>query len=231
VNNTGPGPYASVSKLSSGRLPSWSIEESEDLEAGTEYKQTTGARVDKCTIDFADQGFLVYKTSLLAKGVTLTPTGMTGTPVDWAEDACFDHMQMTVLKLDGTDFLQAMTGSVDIAHNHFGDHFVTRGGGVRRSLPRRRAKVTGKVKTFFEDTVLYDLALAGTYTTLELEWSDGTYGINILLPRILFKRTDPALVDGPADIEFAFEASKDSVEGTSILATTTTALADAVLAA
>jgi len=228
-NGTGAGPFISTSKLSSGRLPSWSIEESEDLQAATQYKQTTGARVDKVTIDFADQGFLMYKTSLLAKGVTLTPTPMTGTPVDWAEDPCFDHLEMTVLKLAGTDFLQAMTGSIDVAHNHFPDHFVAMGGGVRRSLPRRRAKVTGKVKTFFEDMVLYNLALAGTYTTLELEWSNGTYGINILLPRILFKRTDPKLVDGPADIEFAFEASKDATLATSIRAITTTPLSDAIL--
>lgn len=228
---TGGGPYVSPSKISNGRLPSWSIEESQDLEAGVEYKQTTGARVDKTSIEFSDQGFLVYKTQLLAKGVTLTPTAMTGSVVDWAEDEVFDHMEMTKLQINSVDFLQAVSGSIDVSHNHFPDHYVAMGGGVRRSLPRRKAKVNGKVKQFFEDTYLYNLALAGTYVPLEIEWGNGTYSINILVPRIRFKRTDPKLVDGPADIEFAFEASKDSVEGTSILATTTTSITDAEMAA
>jgi hypothetical protein len=228
---TGGGPYVSPSKLSNGRLPSWSIEESQDLEAGVEYKQTTGARVDKVSIEFSDQGFLVYKTQLMAKGVTLTPTGMTGSVVDWAEDEVFDHMEITKLQINSVDFLQAVTGSIDVAQNHFGDHYVAMGGGVRRSLPRRKAKVTGKIKQFFEDTYLYNLALAGTYVPFEIEWGNGIYSINHYLERIRFKRTDPKLVDGPADIEFAFEAAKGAVTGTSILATTTGAITDAEMAA
>lgn len=228
-NGTGTGPFVSTSKLSSGKLPSWSTEESEDLAAGTEYKQATGVRVDKCSIDFSDQGFLTYKTQLLGKGVTLTPTAMTGTPVDWAEDDCFDHMQMSKLKINSVDLLQAVTGTIDIAHNHFGDHYVAMGGGQRRSLPRRRAKVSGTIKTFFEDTAIYDLAIAGTLVPLEIEWTNGVDIINFLLPKIRFKRTDPKLADGPAEIDFAFEAAKAATEGTAIQATTTTALSDAIL--
>jgi Phage tail tube protein len=226
---TGAGPYVSISKLQSGRLPSWSIEESFDL-ATPEYKITTGARVDKVTIPFAAEGFLEYQTTLLAKGVTLGTTPMTGSPVDWAEDACFDHLEMSKLKIGGADFLQAMTGSIDISHNHFGDHYVAMGGGMRRSLPRRRAKVSGKVKTFFEDMTLYSLALAGTYTTLEIEWTNGVELINFLLPRVRFKRTDPKIVDGPTDVEFAFEASKDVTDATSVMATITGEVIEAGLA-
>ena len=231
AGNTGGGPYTSVSKLQAGKLPSWTIEESYDLLAGTKYKHTLGARIDKTSIKFADEGFLEYACTVMGKGVSIGDTPMSGGVVDWAEDEVFDHLEMSVLKINGTDYLDAVTGQIDIAQNLFGTLYAAKGGGQRRSLPRQRAKVTGNVKTYFADTELYDLAMAGTYVPFEIGWSNGTYGTEILLPRIRFKRKDPLVVDGPVDIQFDFEASKDGSELTSAKFTAITPIADADLAA
>lgn len=230
---TGAGPYVSPSKISNGRLPSMTVEESYDLEAGTLYKQTTGIRFDKVTINWSDAGFREFKASWLGKQVQYSDTSIGGSVVDWADgsDDPFDDMQMTKFEIDGADFMEAKGGSIDIDHHHFGDHFVAKGSGIRRSLPRLQATVGGKIDTFFEKRTLLDLSFAGSYVPLEVEWTNGVYVINYLLPRIRFKRADPKIVDGPADASFPFMASKDSVAETSILATTTTSITDAEMAA
>lgn len=225
------GPFSSVTKLQAGKLPSWTVEESFDLVAGTKYKHTTGVRIDKTSIKFSDQGFLEYACTTMAKGVSIGPTPMGGSIVDWSNDEVFDHMELSTLKINSVDYLDAVTGQIDIAQNLFGTHYTAKGGGMRRSLPRMRAKVTGNVNTFFADTTLYDLAMAGTYVPIEIGWSNGTYGTDILLPRVRFKRKDPIVSDGPIALQFDFEASKDPTALTAVQFTALTPLLDTVLAA
>lgn len=226
---TGVGPFISVSKLSSGKLPSLSIEMSLDYAAGTKYAQSHGNRIDKTTIETAPDGNLTYKCSVIAKVEAESAIAMTGSVVDWSEEDFFDHMQMTVLKIDGVDFMEAATATIEIAHNHFTDHYVAKGDGMLRSLPRRQATVAGTVNNILESDTLAAIAASGDYVAFEQEWTNGVNSINWLLPRIKFKPTSPKQADGPISLAYAYEASKDATEGTSAKATTHTALADAIL--
>ena len=228
---TGAGPYVSIAKISSGKLPSLSIEMSLDYAAGTKYAQSHGNRIDKTTIETAPDGNLTYKCSVVAKVEAESATAMTGSVVDWSEEDFFDHMQMTKLQIDGADFLEVATATIDIAHNHFVDHYVAKGGGMLRSLPRRQATVGGTVNNILESDTLSAIAASGDYVAFEQEWTNGVYSINWLLPRIKFKPTSPKQADGPISLAYSYEASKDQTLETSVVATTTGDVIEAGLAA
>lgn len=222
---------AHTSKIVTGVMPSLSTDESMDLSAATKFKRSLGVRFDKTSFTWASEGFLKTKFTCLGKSVALS-TAFLGTPtspIDYTADPVFDHLMLAAadVKVNGTACAQIVSGSLDINHNHFPDHYVAGGAGVRRSLPRRRATVNGKIKTFFEDIVLYNLAKAGTYVALDLTWTNASVLFRLFVPRVRLKPTDPKIPNGPLEIEFAFEASKDGTAGTSVQTVTTNTKADA----
>jgi Phage tail tube protein len=221
---------AHTSKIVAGALPSFSMDESMDLAAATKYKRSLGVRVDKLGFTWAADGFLSTKFTLLAKSVTQQSTylGTPTVPIDYTTQPVYDHLMAAAadVKLNGTSVSQIISGSLDISHNHFPDHYVFGGAGVRRSLPRRRATVNGKIKTFFEDTVIYALAKAGTYVALDLKWTNGAASFQLVVPRVRLKPTDPKIPNGPLEVEFSFEASYDGTALTSVKTVTTNTKVD-----
>jgi hypothetical protein len=222
---------AHTSKIVTGALPSLSTDESIDLSAATQYKRGLGMRIDKTSFTWASEGFLSTKFSFLGKSVALTTPclGSPTSPIDYTSDPVFDHLMLAAadVKLNGSAIAEIVSGSLDINHNHFPDHYVVGGAGLRRSLPRRRATVNGKIKTFFEDQVIYALAKAGTYVALDLKWTNASVTFELIVPRVRLKPTDAKIDNGPLQIEFAFEASRDGTAGTSVETITTNTKVDA----
>lgn len=228
------GPLTHTSKLTSGTLPSLSIDESQDLSAGVEYKRSLGVRFDKTSFSFNADGFQKVSFTALGKSTSIdvatAPLGDPTSPLDWTTQPIFEDLQLAAadVLVDGTPCAEIVSGSLDVNHNHFSTHYVAGGGGVRRSLPRRRATVGGTIKTFFEDMTLYNFAKNGTYVALSMKWIvDASNYFQLVVPRVRLKRADPKIADGPQEIDFSFAASKDSVSGTSVYTVTKNARNDA----
>jgi hypothetical protein len=231
---TGVGPYVHTSKLVSGLIPSVSMEESLDLAAGTKFKQSLGCRFDKTKFEWASEGILKTSHTLLGKSVTgLAATTIGAVVQDWTTQPLFDHLMLAAadVKLNGSAVAQIISGVIEVNHNHFPDHFVSGGAGARRSLPRRRATVGGTIKTFLEDSVIYNLALNGTFVALDLKWTNGAVLFQLIVPRVRLKRTDPKIANGPLEMEFELVGSKDATLATSVETIVTNAIAGTVYAA
>jgi len=231
-NTTGSGTYTHKSKLVAGSMPSWTTDEKLDMST-PKYLRGLGFRVDKATVEFASEGFLKWKCAMLGKGTTWQAAQLAGTPVDATSGAgleFFDNLMLAAadVKLNGSAIAQIVSGSIEINHNHFPDHYVAGGGGVRRSLPRRRATVNGKISTFLEDDTVHALAVAGTYVALDLKWTHDSTTIQILVPRVRLKVTDPKIANGPLQMDFEFMGSKDTSEATAVEIITVNTIAGTV---
>jgi hypothetical protein len=86
--------------------------------------------------------------------------------------------------------------------------------GERYSLPARRAKVTGKFTCIFEDTTLYDKAIANTETSLSIVLTKGTGAgtagnekLSIYFDELIIKPASPVIGgDQGVVVDFEFEA-------------------------
>jgi hypothetical protein len=107
-----------------------------------------------------------------------------------------------------TDWNFSIDNSLD------GGSYVIDGTGERYSLPAKRAKVTGKITCIFEDTTLYDKAIANTETSLSIVLTKGTGAgtagnekLSIYFDELVIKPASPVI---PGDqgivVDFEFEA-------------------------
>lgn len=214
-------PYTHKSKIAAGSLPSFTVEVAIPTST-VQFKQVLGGTVDTMSLQLTDEGFLSINLGIAGTQIpTLVPTtSQFTTPLDWTSENVFNLLQVTaaLAKFNGTANAQMLSFDLNMSHNVDKNHYVIGGLGIRKSLIRRRATVTGTLKIAFEDTVVYALAAAGTYTSIDITLTYATgFTLQILLPRILLEKTDPVIdTDGMVSCTFSIVGSKDTTEATAL---------------
>lgn len=221
LNTTGAGPYVHTAKLVSGSLPSASIEVLADLDTD-QYKIAKGCTSNTFKFDVAVDGFLRFDYDVKASSVSWagSPVLASG-DVDWTTDQrYFDNMQLQAadLKEGGVATAKIVTFSCTVNQNLYLDDYRVAQGGLRNSLVRQKAKVSGSARVAFEDLTMLNKAINGTFTSFDFTWTyESGYTLQIVIPRVRLERNDPKIDNpGPLFVDFNWVASKDSIEGTSV---------------
>lgn len=213
-------PYTHKHKVSAGTLPSFSVETYIPT-ATAKFKQLLGGTINTMSMSMGDEGFLELNFGLAGTGVNALASSANFTsPTDWTTENVYDMLKATsaLVKVNGSANAQILSFDLQLNHNVDTNHFVIGGGGIRKSLTRRRATVTGNIKIAFEDTTIYDLAAAGTYTSVDitLTYASG-FTLQVWLPRVLLEKTEPVVdQDGMMTCTFSIVGSKDSTEATAL---------------
>lgn len=214
-------PYTHTAKLVSGALPSAVVEVLADLDTD-QFKLVNGATVNSFKFEVGVAGFLKWTFDTKAKKVAwASSAALAAGVVDLTTGQTFiDNMMLQAadVKEGGSAIGTIVTLSGSVDHNLFTDDYRVGGGGVRASLVRRRAKVSGSARIAFEDLATMNKAIAGTFTSFDLKWTAATNRtIQIVIPRVRLERNDAKIDnDGPLFVDFNWSASKDETEGTSI---------------
>jgi Phage tail tube protein len=222
-----------TSKLTSGVFPFFTYDASVAFAAATKWKRQVSSHMVKTNIAWAVDSFLTFKHTTLGCNVVnpYPSTVLHATIQDWTTQDVFDHMMITaaLVKVGGTPCATISGGEVTIDMMLNPNHYAVGQNGFRRSIPRKRAAVTGKISTILEDEVLLALALAGTMTSVDITWTMGAnMTFQLVLPRVKLKRTDPEIKDGPLTVDFDFTASRDTTAATSVYTVCTNNVAAAI---
>lgn len=177
----------------------------------------TGAFQDAEALTDGATGAAVADGILGASPIDSSYTDPGHTPWDGLSIATVEEGGSPIAYLTGVD--------LTIENNLDGGNYCIGGGGVRRSLPEGKVKVSGTITALFESMALYRKAVAFQETSLKIIWQFGTgagsagnESLEILLPEIKFSQETP-IVEGDKGILYKgpFEAYyNDSAQASSI---------------
>lgn len=170
---TGAGPYTHVFKP--GDLPSFTIEKGfTDI---AKYFEFNGARCGSFSLTMNPAGFLEVSTSWMMKGEADTSPGtssMDSAPTVLTDNPFGTAKANTVIKEGGSNIATVNAMTIDCDNELDGDQYTIANQGRRASLPYDRLNVKGKLTAFFEDLVLYNKAVSGTKSSIQLVVQHGT---------------------------------------------------------
>lgn len=208
----------------------------DELKAGTVFKSFTIER------RFTDiNTYLKYK-GCVSNGLTLSiaPNGMVtgtipfigreldpegaslGSPSDVATKSPFDAFTGAIT--EGGDAIAVVTSLELNLQNGLEPAFVVGSNKTPRIIPGR-SNLTGTVSAFFENNTMLEKFVDETESSLEVELTD-TEGnvLAVTIPRLKYSGADaPVQGEGGITINMPFQALRDSVEGTNLILTRTTA--------
>ena len=203
-------PYTHTYKI--GDLPVGLVIEKgfKDL-AVNKFFQYLGCRINSFKLSSKPSGPVDCSVSILgAKEIEASAT-MDATCTDLGHTP-FDGMNASIL--NGVTTLGTATAlDLSLENALDGDTYVIDGTGERYSLCSGTAKVSGKITTLFENTTLYDLAIANTETSLTVNFikgagtgaSAGNEKLSFYIDELIFKPKSP-VVSGPkglvVDLDF-----------------------------
>lgn len=202
------GYYEHVIKI--GTLPSFIYEKGfTDLD---KYFLYNGCKVSSLKMSGKAEGFIDGSVSIMGAKETIKTVSFDDNGVDDAFTP-FDAFEAVINEAATplgtvTDWDFTLDNSLD------GGNYVIDGTGERYALPARRAKVTGKLTCIFEDTTLYDKAVANTETSFNVVLTKGTGAgtagnekLSIYFDELIIKPTSPVISgDQGVVVDLEFEA-------------------------
>lgn len=211
-------PYTHTFKI--GDLPVGMVIEKQFTDLATaKYFQYFGCKVNSFKIDTKTAGPVDCSVSLMGAKETIASASFDSTPTDLGHTP-FDSMSATLLR-GGSALGVATTVSLSLDNGLDGDTYVIDGTGERYSLPDGQAKVSGKLTALFDNTTLYELALANTETSLSIAFAHGagtgatagTEKLTFFIDELMFKPKSP-VINGPkgmvVDLDFIGYYNDDS---------------------
>ncbi len=157
-----------------------------------QFFQYTGCKVNKLSFD-AEVGNneATYTADMVGKGEKLATASLN------AAAAMLDILRLNnfnaTVKQGGavlgncTKFTLNMDGGIDT------DGYVLDGSAEVNDLPEGVVSVSGTATTKFTDAALFDLAVNGTATSLELLYASGKFSLDILIPEVQLQRQSPEI--------------------------------------
>ncbi len=208
----GPAPYTHTYKI--GALPvGMCIEKQFTDLAVDKYFLYNGCKVASFKCSVKTEGMIDCSVSLMGAKETIGAASFDATATDNGHTP-FDGFEGSVSQ-GGAPVAIVTEMDFTIENGLDGNTYVLDGTGQRRSLPDGTAKVSGTVKTLFEDDTLYALAVANTETTLALHFTKGagtgaTAGnekMSFYFDEMKFSPNSPVIA-GPTGllVELGFEA-------------------------
>jgi hypothetical protein len=212
VATTGSGPYTHTHKI--GDLPAGMTIEKQFLDLSPiQYFKYNGCKVNnfKCTIK--PEGLITASVDIIGATETVSSGGsFHASPTDRGITP-FDGFGCTI-KQGGSTLAIGTEVSFTIANGLDASMYVIDGTGYRYSLPEGLARVTGNLKCIFDAITMYNLAVAGTESSLEVTLTKGTGAgtagnekMVFLFDELIFKPAAP-VVEGPTGllVDLDFEA-------------------------
>jgi len=215
------GTYKHTFKI--GALPSFTLEKQfTDLDTA-KYFQYSGCRVGSLRVSIKAEGMIECVAGVMGAKETEAAASFDSSPVDLGHDP-FDGFQVTLLE-NGSAIATASEVEFTLDNALDGSSYVIDGTGQRHSIPSGTAKVSGTVTALFENTTLYDKAIAHTETSLVITLTrgtgagtDGNEKLTFTIGELIFQPTAP-VVNGPQGVlvELPFEGYYDDDSAASAL--------------
>ncbi len=235
TSTTGAGPYVHVLKGDDGTagVPRGFTIEKGFLDLPTpEYAGILGARVASMSLAFNVDAMATGSFQILGRQWYSSTTSLVGasTPDDLTADP-FTSVQcsMSVYESSSSVLLgTAKTLSLNIDNHYTGDNNVL-GSRYLANLKPGTREITASGTFIFDSRYLYDKAVNGTATKLQMTVWNGTYGFDFLLPNFEFvpNNSSPKINrDGGLDIDLGGMAAKSTSDATDIIVTITSPEAD-----
>lgn len=163
-------PYTHTFKI--GTLPVGMVLEKQFKDLATaEYFLYNGIRVNNFKLTTKDSDFINCSVDFMGAKETIGTVVYDSTSADLG-DTPFDGMAVT-LQQGGAPLGTGTQFDFTLVNNLDGNNYAIGGLGQRASLPAGNAMVTGKLTVFFDSLTLYNLAIANTTTTLQLDFTNG----------------------------------------------------------
>ena len=211
-------PYTYTYKI--GTLPAGMVIEKQFTDLATDkYFLYNGCKVASFKCSAQPEGPVDCSVSLMGSKETVGAATFDATATDLGHTP-FDGFSCSLTR-GGSALGVGTAVEFTIDNDLDGGTYVLDGTGERYSLADGRAKVTGRVTTLFEDTVLYELAVAHTETTLAVDFTKGlgtgaTAGnekLSFYFDELIFKPAAP-VIDGPkgllVELEFVAYYNDDA---------------------
>ncbi len=138
-----------------------------------EYFLYNGVKVNSFKCSGKGEGFIDCSVSLIGAKETIGAASFDSTATDLGHTP-FDGFE-AVITQGGAPLTEVVTEySFQIENNLDDSIFAIGGSGQRSALREGIAKVSGQLTAFFANVTLYSLAVAGTETSLQIDFTHGT---------------------------------------------------------
>ena len=210
VSTSGSGPYNHTFKIA--ELPvSMIVEKAYTNLASAKYFRYLGCRVNSFKLSARTEGAIDCSVSLMGKKEVISGESFDATETDLGHTP-FDSMDAEIYE---NNAILATITEIDftLENGLDGSNYVIDRTGQRRSLPSGTTRVSGNVRAVFEDTTLYDKAIANTETIMKIVLLKGSGAgtvtnekFELVVPELYFSPNAP-VVTGPAGVvvELPFE--------------------------
>lgn len=210
--SAGP-PYTHTFKFAL-TLPTFFIEKQfTDIQ---KYLQYTGCVIEGFSLDVKPDGPVTCSFDIMGCAETVATSTHDDNPLynGWSQ---FNGAEVAITQ-GGSALGIAESVTLSIKNNHDGTVYVLDGTGERKYLPAGKLAIEGKLTALFENTTLYDLAVANTETTLVITCSRGTGDgtannekMVFTIDELIFKQDAP-VVNGPTGlkVDLAFQPYYDN---------------------
>lgn len=180
------------------------------------YLQYTGCVIEGFSLDIKPDGPITCSFDIMGCAETIASATHDDDPyyAGWSQ---FNGAEVVITQ-GGVTLGIADGVNLSIKHNHDGNVYVLDGTGQRKYLPAGKIAIDGKLTALFENTTLYDLAVANTETTLVITCSRGAgtgaagaEKMVFTIDELIFKQDAP-VVNGPMGlkVELAFQPFYDN---------------------
>lgn len=140
----------------------------------------------------------------------------------------FDGFTITTVQEGGSDIAIVTNLELSIENSLDTSNFVIGGGGIRRTLPEGKIKVSGTMTCLFESMATYIKAMRSTESSLKIVYTHGTGAgtdgneyLEFEIPELYYAKETP-VIEGPGGILYKgpFEAFYDDDAGASAITIT-----------
>jgi hypothetical protein len=208
----GASPYTHTYKI--GTLPVGLMIEKQfpDLDTA-KYFQYNGCKVGSFKFSAKPEGFVDASVSIIGAKETVASSPHDATLTDLGHTP-FDGFEAVITR-GGNPLTDVVTEIELTLENALDDSvFAIGGAGQRAALREGIARVTGRMVSFFANTTLYDLAVASTETTLQVDFTHGTGVGTVGNEKLTFKMDEmkfspkSPVIAGPTGllVDLSFEA-------------------------
>lgn len=137
----------------------------------------------------------------------------------------FDGFTITTVQEGGSDAAIVTQIELNVENSLDVSNYVIGGGGIRRTVPEAKIKVSGTMTCLFESMATYIKAMRSTESSLKIIYSHGTGAgtagneyLEFSIPELFFSKETP-VIEGPGGILYQgpFEAFYDNAAGASAL--------------
>ena len=181
-----------------------------------------GCKINRFALTASQSGFQKCSIDIMGASETASGDSFHSGMTDLG-DAPLDGFMLSAITEGGAAIASLTEATLEISNNLDGDTFVLGGGGTRKAINDGLATVSGTIKGFFEDLILYNKAVNNTESSLALTYQsgngDGSAGnekLIITIPELVYSVKTPA-ISGPQGIYYELDWQAfygDSTEAT-----------------